>query len=324
MRSKVPLILIITILGILNFFFPKTTYTEVIEKIYAVVNGELITYSELKNTEIELTRVLQQQFKGDELKNQIENMKKNLLERIIEQKIIYSHALAKNYDIDSDIEMIIKEIKKQNNIQSDDELKQALASQGMDYDEWKKQLKESQLQNNYVRDEIGPKIKIDNSAIMDYYKKNMKEFTSPSSFTLNCIFLGKTNYIGQKAIDDKKAAIDAEMAEQPFEKIAEKYSELTGGENNYFLGEYKEGELSHQLEDAALKQKQDEHSGWLETDNGWYIIFLVKRTEPIVKEYKDVRELIDNKLRQIAQDEKLKELLETLKKESQIKIYENY
>ena len=65
-------------------------HAELIEKIYAVVNGEIITYSELKSTEAELTRVLAQQYKGEELKKRVEEMKKNLLERLIEQTMILS------------------------------------------------------------------------------------------------------------------------------------------------------------------------------------------------------------------------------------------
>ena len=70
--------------------------------------------------------------------------------------------------------------------------------------------------------------------------------------------------------------------------------------------------------------KKEEHSSWIETESGWYIIQLLDRTEPKLIEYKTVRSDIENKLRAKEQNAKLKEYIVQLKKESHIKIYEEY
>jgi len=49
---------------------------------------------------------------------------------------------------------------------------------------------------------------------------------------------------------------------------------------------------------CGLKLKKDEYSGWIETDNGWYIIQLANFTDARVREVKDVREEIIQKLRE--------------------------
>ena len=67
-------------------------FSEIIEKIYAVVNGEIITYSELKNAEIEMTNMLRRQHADDQLAEKIIEMKKDLLNRLIDQKIVLSAA----------------------------------------------------------------------------------------------------------------------------------------------------------------------------------------------------------------------------------------
>ena len=313
-----------TILILIILLISRPAFSEVIEKIYAVVNGELITLSELKNTEIEMTRVLARQYKGEELAKEVEQMKKSLLERLIEQKVLLSYARDKNYDVDGSIELIIKNIKKENDIKSDEELKSAIASQGMDYNEWIKQLKETHIQQRFIHDEIGSKINIDSAAIMEHYKKNIKDYTNPSKMSLNCIFLSKENYIDPNALTEKKNAIDAELeaGKATFKEIAEKYSELPGAENKYYLGEFKQGELDAKIEEASLKLKQGEHSGWIETDTGWYITQMVKFTEPQLIEYKKVRTEIENKLRNEEQNKKLREYLKELRKSSHVKIYE--
>jgi len=303
---------------------PFFGFPELIDKIFAVVNGEIITYSELKSSEIEMTRYLSQQYQGEELEKQLDEMKKNLLNRLIEQKLLLSYAKEKNYDVDGIVELIIKDIKKQNNINSDEELKAALASQGLDYDQWKKQLKETQTQQQFIREKIGSKVNIDSSAIMEYYKKNIDEYTVPAKYSLNCIFLNKENYLSPSVLQEKMKTIDAELETNSFEETAKKYSELPGEDNNYFLGEFKEGELDAKIEEASYGLKEGEHSGWIETAKGYYITQLIKRTESTVTEYKLVREEIENKLKMAEQEKLLKEYIEQLKKESHIKIYEEF
>ncbi|HLP61739.1 MAG TPA: peptidylprolyl isomerase [Candidatus Deferrimicrobium sp.] len=304
-----------------------TGHSEVIEKIYAVVNGEIITYADLKNTEIEMTRAIQQQFTGlteEQLTKKIDDMKKGLLDQIIEQKLLLSAAKEKNYDVDAELEMIIKDIKKQYNMNSDDDLKQAIHSQGLDYDEWLKQLKDTSLQHRLIREEIGYKIKIDNAQIMEYYKNNIKEYTKPQELSLDCIYLEKAQNSDLQTLSTKMQAIDTELASGNFEEIAKKYSQLPGAENNCSLGRFKHGELDAKLEAATQNLKQGEHSSWVETDSGWYIIRLQERKEPEVLEYKTVRNDIENLLIGKEQEIKIKEYLEQLKKDSLIKIYEEY
>jgi parvulin-like peptidyl-prolyl isomerase len=119
-------------------------------------------------------------------------------------------------------------------------------------------------------------------------------------------------------------AIDAELGNGNFEEVAIKYSQLQGAENNFFLGRFKQGELNAKLEEATQKLKQGEHSPWIETDTGWYIVLLKERKDPEVLEYKMVRNDIENLLMAREQEVKLKEFLEQLKKDSLIKIYEEY
>ncbi len=314
------LLLILSLL-IINCLQPLLN-AEVVEKIQAVVNGEIITYSELKNAEIEMSRVLAQQYKGDELQTQIEKMKNELLDRLIEQKVVLSFAREKNYDVDGDIEMIIKNIKKENNINTDEELQQAIASQGIDYQEWKKQLKESRIQQRYIFQEIGAKINVDNATIMDYYKKNASKYTTTAKLSLNCIFLNKANYPTDESLKAKMATIDAELPQLGFIEAAKKYSELPVNENNYFLGEFKKGELDAKIEDASINLKKDEHSPWIDSNTGWYMTQLVSYTEPQLAEFKSVRDEIERQLREVEQDAKMGEFLQDLKKQSHIKIYE--
>lgn len=295
---------------------------EVVEEIYAVVNDEAITGTELKKFEMEMVRSLQSQMEGEKLEQALAEVKKELLNKFIEQKLLLSKIKEKNYNVDADVETIIQEIKKQNNLASDDALKNALQTEGIEFAAWKDMLREQRRQARLVWDEVGSKIKIDNPQIMEYYRKNLEQFTLPAEITLNCIYLKKNE--GGARPQEKMDLITAELKPGLFAETAKKHSELPDAANNIVLGKFKKGELDKNLEDAALKLKKDEYSGWIETANGWYIIQLADFTEAKVREVKDVREDIIQKLREDQQQVKLKDYVAQLKKESYIKILKEY
>lgn len=309
-------------IALLALSFSVLAQTETIERIYAVVNDQLITYSELKNTELQMTQALTERFKGEELKAELDKMKKDLLDTLIKQKLILSKAKGKNYDVGYQVDSIIKGIKQENNLASDDDLRKALAGQGIDYETWREQLISHQIQSQLVYDEIGSKIKIDNSQIMGYFRDNQKTFTVPLTLTLDAIYLPST--LAADALTAQKKEIDLALEnKQSFKEIADKYSQLTTEENKARLGTFKSGELDPKLEEQAkLLTAVGAVTPWVETENGSYRLSLVERVDEHLREYKDVRADIENFLREQIQAEKLDKYIEELRRSSYIKIIE--
>jgi peptidyl-prolyl cis-trans isomerase SurA len=317
MKTKILLTMIVWLALGMGF-----VQAEVVEEIYAVVNDEAITGTELKKFEVEMRRSLQSQMEGEKLEQAWLEFKKDMLNKLIEQKLLLSKIKEKNYDVDADVESIIQEIKKQNNIASDDDLKNALAHEGVEFSAWKEMWKERRKQERLIAEEVGAKIKIDNPQIMEYYRKNLEKFTVPAEMTLNCIYL-KKNADGS-APQEKMDLIAAQLRPGLFEEIAKKNSELPDAANSVVLGKFKKGDLDKNLEEAALKLKKDEYSGWIETANGWYIIQLADFSADRIREVKDVREDIIQELREVQQQVKVKDYIAQLKKDSYIKIVKEY
>jgi parvulin-like peptidyl-prolyl isomerase len=295
---------------------------DVVEEIYAVVNDEAITGSELKKFEADMIRSMGMELEGEALEKAAAEFRENLLDRFIEQKLLLSKVKEKNYDVDADVETIIQEIKKQNNIPSDEELKAALTREGIEFATWKDMLREQRRQQRLVAEEVGSKIKIDNPQIMEYYRKNAAQFTVPAEFALNCIYLGRSDDGARP--QEKMDQVLAALKPGNFADVARKHSELPGVGESIALGRFKQGELDPKLEEAALQLKQDEYSEWIETENGWYIIQLAEFSPEKLREVREVREDIVMMLREAEQQVKLKEYIGQLKKESYIRIVKNY
>lgn len=319
-HKKFLLILLATIL-LSNFGF-----TEIIEKIYAVVNDEIITYTEIKNFEQGMIAGLREQLQGEELTKAIEEQKKILVDKLIERKLLLSKAKEQNYDVEQYLESVIKEIMKKNNFSTTDQLKRALASSGIKYEDWRKFQLDELMTQGLIQNEIGVKITVENAEIMEHYRKNSEKYTEPAEISLNCIFLNKENYFVESALTEKKNAIDVRLKDNKstFEEVAKEYSELPGVDDNIFLGKFKQGELDKVLEEAALKLKAGEFSNWVETETGWYILQLKSFTESRLIQLKDVRTEIERAIKNRKMQVKIQEYITQLKKDSHIKIYHEY
>jgi parvulin-like peptidyl-prolyl isomerase len=321
--KSLKIILIITLIKILLNSF---TFSEVIEKIYAVVNDEIITYTELKKFERGITANLREEYQGEELDKIIRERKKELLDSLIDRKLLLSKAKEKNYNVEQYLEAVTKEIMKKNNFTTKEQLKRALASSGIDYEDWKKFQLDELLTQTLISNEIGSRILVGNSEIMERYRKNIEQHTRPAEFSLNCIFLDKVNYFIESALIEKKDEISTKLKDDKsnFKEIAKQYSELPGTDDKIFLGNFKKGELNAKLEEAALKMKKGGISTWIETGTGWYIIQLENLTESRLIPLKDVREEIERNIKNDKMQVKIKEYVAKLRKDSHIKIYHDY
>lgn len=307
------------------FLFSADLYCqEVVEEIYAIVNDEIVTYSELQNAERALLAMLQSRQDNQDQAETFRRMKKELLDNLIEQKMILSKARSRNYSVNEEVDMMIQEIMKENNIASMEDLRAILQNEGIEFSRWRDQLRLQRMQQRLIFEEVSSKIKVDNSEIMEYYRANEASFTRPAEFSLNCIML-KADSRTADELAEKTASISTELERGgDFVALATEYSELEGEENNYFLGRFKKGEMLDAIELEVKSLKVGEVSGWIKTGPAWYLVQLVDYREPGLIEYREVRDEISEKIASAREEVKFREYMETLKKESYIKILKNY
>ena len=125
-------------------------------------------------------------------------------------------------------------------------------------------------------------------------------------------------------LKEKIKKIDQELKPDNFKKVAQEHSELMSSDNNIYLGEFKKGDLNEKIEAAAAKLEPGQHSSWIETDNGYYIVQLIKKTPPEMIPYKEVRESIQRSILEEKQQIELKKYIDKLKENSHIEILKKY
>ncbi len=216
--------------------------------------------------------------------------------------------------------MTIENIKSENNLVTDEQLKQALAQQGMDFETFRRDLETQFLKQNIIFGEVGRKIAIDDSVIVAYYKQHEEEFIEPVEFTIKAIYIVEEGKLDDE-IEARKQEIDSRIeAGEDFGQLSSEYSEGPEKDSQGDLGSFKKGELERTLEEPVDTLEVGGTSPWLNMRGGWWKLKLVDRQEKHLKAFDDVRKEIEEKLFSEEQQKELEKYLTDLKERSYIKI----
>lgn len=308
----------------LILLFPVFSFAvrqEVVEEIVAIVNDDIITLSDYRDAYGINYRLLQAQFKGEDFKKQLEFMKKNLLDQLITERLLLQEAnKMENLNVDEQVRMFIDNLKKENSIDSDEELKRILMQQGTSYEEWRRTLTENMMKEAVIFSEVQRNIVVEEVEIVNYYKLHSEEFTEPPEFKLKAITL--TSGSGSdEGIEAKKQEISRKItAGEDFGALASEYSEGPEKESGGDLGDFKKGDLAKELEEAVENLKQGEVTPWIHFRNGWYLLKLVEKKEARLKTFEEARDDIEKKLFAEEAQVKYEEFMKALREKSYIKI----
>ncbi len=289
--------------------------SEIVERIVAIVNEDIITLSDIKKVDLNMRIALSSRYQGKELEEKVEEARKTLLEDLIERKLLLAKAKEDGMDVESEAKMVIENILKENNLSSEKELEEIMRNEGINYNAWKEELKNNLLQQKVIRKYVDSNISVDNAEMLDYYRKHPEEFTEPEEVKIKGIFLED-----KEGVEEKMKKIEEELKNKSFEEVASLYSEGPEKEKNGDLGHFEKGEMDKNLESHVFSLKVGELTQWIKTSKGYYILKLEEKKEAKLKSFDEARDEIFDKIIEKKREPLLKKFFEDLKAKSYIKI----
>lgn len=195
------------------------------------------------------------------------------------QDMVYEKLLSKKYKVsDKEINAKIQDLMDQNQISSQDQLKQVLAQNGQTLDDLKKSVKFNLLVEKATTDGV----KVTDKELQDYFNKNKDQFVEV-----------KASHI---LVKDKKTADEVEQKIKngdDFAKLAETYSQDPGSKDKGGeLGWFKKGQMVKPFEDKAFSMKKGEISEPIKSDLGYHIIKLEDKKDTLADFKKEVTEAV--------------------------------
>jgi parvulin-like peptidyl-prolyl isomerase len=283
---------------------PAQLYAQ--DKIVAIVNSDVITQKDLSDF-VNFTRMqLSGQYQGKELEEKTRALKSDLLNKLIDDRIILQEAKRSKVKADEEkIKEKVNEIKRRYSSETD--FQQALALQGLVQADIEKRLNEQMLMYNIIEMRVKSKIAVNPAEVTDFYQRNPQEFNLSEQRDFESAVFEDADAASQVAANLKKG--------QTLGALAQKYSFNVGT-----LGGVVEAELRKELSDALFKIKIGEYAGPLKIENKYYIFRLNKISPPRAKQLSEVQERIYSFLLEKKLQESLAKWLDELKGRAYIKI----
>lgn len=274
---------------------------EVIDGIAAIVNGEVITYSQVRGVVGPRARLLQSQFQGDQLKAEMKKVHDSALQDLIDRQLIVQHFNKEKFSLpDYFVEQRMNDIIRENFGGDRNTFIKTLQAQNFSLSEFKKAEYEKIVVAAMRGQKVKPNTIASPSRIEEYYRKHREEFTSKEEVKLRMIMVpsraAEGNSAAQKAMAEEILGKVAGGAD--FERMAQMYSEDSTRDLGGDWGWIERKTLAGPLEKIAFSTPKGKISNIIELGGNFYILKVEDKRGGVTKSLSEVRTDVEKKLLQ--------------------------
>jgi parvulin-like peptidyl-prolyl isomerase len=263
---------------------------EVVERIVAKVNGEIITLSEL---ELEVQQAIERLGPAatpeEELKRRTE-LQKQILDRMIDNKLVIQVAEERGLKVPARyFDEWKKNVMDQMKITTEEDFLRQVELQGTTVDALKKQFEEGLLVQEVRRMEVDSKVSVSEPEIQERYRQHIADYTEPAKIRLREIVV-KFDSATEVEEGQKIRQILQEIKQgADFAEMARMHSESSSRDAGGDLGFFNKGELTEALDSAAFALEPGQVSDVIRMESAFYLIKVEEKTEEKVKPIAEVR-----------------------------------
>jgi len=303
----------------------KAESVEIVDRIVAVVNDEIILLSEL-NRELKPyeDQIEASGYPLDKQRKMLfkirEDMLNNLVDQILTDKEIERLDIkVSEKEIDNAIERI-----KEDKLITDEELIDGLASEDMTMEEYRENIKEQILRSKLVAYQVKSKIVITKEDIEAWYERDIDKYSGETKYHLSNILMQvppSASEAEELEVNKKMESVLSRLIKgESFSDLANAYSESSSTADGGYLGLFKIDALLPQLQEAIKGMKAGEFTSILDTDQGHQIFYISEIVKIPGKSYEEAAPEIEARLYNEFVNEKFAAWIKELRKKSHIKI----
>jgi parvulin-like peptidyl-prolyl isomerase len=262
---------------------------EIIERVVAKVNGDIITQSEFEARQ--LAAVQSARIPSEQVEAYLRQNNARILQEAVDDLLITQRAadlgikLRPEYVLD-----VIDGIKKENNIPDDAELKHQLRREGMSLDDLKRNIERSVLRRQVLSRELEQKATVTEAEARAEYEQHKSEYGKSASVHLQEIVVPDS----AQAQDVVRRARGGE----DFSSLARALSTAGSRANGGDLGQVNPGDMNPELAKVVGALAVGGVSDPITLESGFRIVRLVAKEDATVTPYEDLKEEITKRLTQ--------------------------
>lgn len=287
---------------------------EVIERIVAIVNGEVLLLSELRTRAAPfLTRVMQ----APEMQRMalLQQLYGELLTQLIDERLLEQEARKLSISVlSSDVERAIENVQRQNGL-NDADFWEAVSGQGFSPEQYKADVRRQLLRLKVINQKVRSRINVTEEDVRRTYEDTLRQAKRSASFHVSHVFLPVEGDSVTK-LAQVRAKAEALRATLTADNFASAMDEHGGGE----LGWVSQGDLPDVLSDALLSLDPGKISAPVRGPAGMHIFLLHERKlgEDAVGDYEKTKAELYRQMVDQAMAKQEVAYLEELRKQSLI------
>jgi peptidyl-prolyl cis-trans isomerase SurA len=308
-----------------------------VAEIVARVNDQVITRADYERAMKEIDQEARQH--GASMQ-EISAAHKDLLRSLIDQQLWLSKG--KELGITGETELItrLNEIRKQYNLETMDDLEKAAKEQGVSFEDFKANIRNSIITQDVMHQEVGRKVQFTPGEAQRYFEQHKEDYVQPESVTLSEILVSTgtpapsvtekgavepDDPARQAAAQAKADEIEAKLhAGGDFAQLARTFSDGPTAAEGGNIGQFGRGKLAKVFEDATFGLKSGAITAPIRTRQGFVIFKVAQYVPGGVPQYKDVEDQVEQNFYMSRMEPATRDYLTTLREQAYLDIKPGY
>ena len=298
---------------------------EVVDRIVAVVNDDIILLSDVNNlVNPYAEKVRAMGYPEEQQARMIYQIREDIIKNMIEQKLTDQQVEKYGLTVsEGEITRAIERLKERRSL-TDEDLRRGLATDNLTMEEFRRQMKDQLLRTRLVDYEVKSRIVVTEEDIKEYYHKHPEIYGGQKQIHLRNIIMRVSGYASvdeRRIVKEKINKVYAQLeAGADFAEMARRFSESSLAADGGDLGLFKLEDMAPSLREAIEKTEAGSFTPILDTDQGYQIFYVERIVADPARSLESVEKQIEQKLYEEQLNSKFSAWLEDLRKRSHIKI----
>ena len=279
---------------------------QLVNKIAAVVNGDIVTLYDLKQLaipELKKAGVLGPKY-ADSPK--VKSILSNVLDNVVSEKLFLQDAERRGITVkEAEIENELRKIAQQRGMTLE-KAKEQILNEGLTVESVKERVKTSIIRQRLLGLMVGRKVVITKEEVQRFYDEHKSEFAADGKVEVSLLIFAPT-------ADIKDVRSELSAGKISFEEAVQKYSVGPGKEQGGYLGELGVKDVSPQMLAVVENMKDGSVSDVLSLGSSKALIKLHSKTKGSLRPLEEVAQEIEAKLRAPRLEESFKDYAEKLR-----------
>lgn len=312
--------------GISSLVAQSSSEGVLVNGVAAVVNDEVITYSQVREVVGARERMLRSMYRGQELIEQIQEARKSALDDLIDRQLILQEFKSMDMQIpDRVIDQRINALIVEEFGGDRQAFLRTLQAQGFTLTKFRELERDKIIVSAMRQRNVPRNILISPQKIEEYYRTNREKYSTPEQVKLRLIKIAKET--GEEgSTPESQRAIAEEIRTKltsgsDFERMAQMYSDDPTREEGGDWGWIDRNTLTSSLTNEIFKLKTGEISPVITLGDYYYILKVEARKNSTTRPLDEVRSEIEQTLLDEARSAQQRQWLDRLRKKAYIKTF---